>query len=34
MWIMRNYSIDETRANEIRVLLKSRKGESLNPTKN
>ena len=27
MWIMRNYSIDETRANEIRVLLKSRKGE-------
>ena len=34
MWIMRNYSIDETRANEIRALLKSRKGESLNPTKN
>ncbi|MCH1471051.1 MAG: MFS transporter, partial [Flavobacteriaceae bacterium] len=25
MWIMRNYSIDETRANEIRALLKSRK---------
>jgi GPH family glycoside/pentoside/hexuronide:cation symporter len=34
MWIMRNYNIDETRANEIRALLKSRKGESLNPTKN
>ena len=34
MWIMRNYNIDETRANEIRALLKSRKGVSLNPTKN
>ena len=34
MWIMRNYSIDETRANEIRVLLKSRKEESLSPPKN
>jgi GPH family glycoside/pentoside/hexuronide:cation symporter len=32
MWIMRNYSIDETRANEIRALLKSRKGESLSLT--
>ena len=34
MWIMRNYSIDETRANEIRALLKSRKGESSNTYKN
>jgi GPH family glycoside/pentoside/hexuronide:cation symporter len=32
MWIMRNYSIDETRANEIRALLKARKGKSLNLT--
>ena len=32
MWIMRNYGIDETRANEIRALLKSRKGESLSLT--
>ena len=34
MWIMRNYSIDETRANEIKALLKSRKEESLSPSKN
>ena len=34
MLIMRNYSIDETRANEIRALLKFRKGESSNASIN
>jgi GPH family glycoside/pentoside/hexuronide:cation symporter len=34
MWIMRNYGIDEIRANEIRAILKSRKGESLSPSLN
>ena len=32
MWIMRNYSIDETRANEIRAQLKARKAKSVSLT--